>query len=120
MPLENEMRDPRQLTARLGVLNVASAITTVIFASFGLVGYLKYGARTGASVTLNLPAHNVLATSVNLLLSLSILCSFALPHFIVHDVVWIRFFKLKMNLRSLWMNRVMDYVSRTSIVLITC
>uniref|UniRef100_A0A8D8VXM0 Proton-coupled amino acid transporter 4 n=1 Tax=Cacopsylla melanoneura TaxID=428564 RepID=A0A8D8VXM0_9HEMI len=120
MPLENEMQDPRQLTAGLGVLNVASAFTTIVFASFGLVGYLKYGNKTVGSITLNLPSHDMIANGINLLLCVSILVTFALPHFIVHDVVWTQLLRPRINTNS---SRtfvlVWEYISRTSIVLLT-
>ncbi|KAL1456810.1 hypothetical protein WDU94_001510 [Cyamophila willieti] len=120
MPLENEMQDPRQLTAGLGVLNVSSAFITIVFAAFGLVGYLKYGNQTAGSITLNLPSHDMIANGVNLLLSVSILVTFALPHFIIHDVVWTRFLSPRIDSKSFRTHLVLwEYVSRTSIVLLT-
>ncbi|KAI5735943.1 hypothetical protein M8J77_024532 [Diaphorina citri] len=117
MPLENEMQHPRQFTARLGVLNVSSAINTTIFAAFGLLAYLKYGDEVQGSITLNLPQEDTLAVSVKLLLSVSILFTFALPHFIVYDIVWNRYLKLRMNKSP--SHTALEYGFRTLIVVIT-
>lgn len=62
MLLENEMRRPRQFSSKFGVLNIANTITTIVFASFGFLGYLKYGDAVEGSITLNLPSQVQLQT----------------------------------------------------------
>lgn len=55
MPLENEMKSPKSFGGNLGVLNQSMVITVILYAGMGLFGYLKYGDKIAASITLNLP-----------------------------------------------------------------
>lgn len=43
MPLENEMKKPKNFTSTFGVLNVAMLSIAIIYAMFGFFGYVKYG-----------------------------------------------------------------------------
>lgn len=57
MPVENTMRNPRQLVGAKGVLTIAMTIVVILFAAMGFLGYLRYGdAVELGSITLNLPA----------------------------------------------------------------
>ena len=49
------MKKPKNFSKTFGVLNVGMVITTFIYISCGFIGYLKYGEKTEASLTLNLP-----------------------------------------------------------------
>lgn len=49
------MRKPSTFDQPIGVLNVGIAIVTVLYISFGFVGYLKWGEGVEGSLTLNLP-----------------------------------------------------------------
>lgn len=53
--LENNMKTPKSFGSRFGVLNVGMTVITLLYAAFGLLGYMKYGADSGESITLNLP-----------------------------------------------------------------
>lgn len=53
--LENNMKTPKSFGSRYGVLNVGMTVITLLYAAFGLLGYMKYGADSGESITLNLP-----------------------------------------------------------------
>lgn len=119
MPLENEMREPKRLSTPLGVLNVASGISAVVFAMFGLLGYLKYGENIEGSITLNLPEGTDMTLLVQIMLSGAVLLTFPLPHFIVYDIVWNQFFKLKISIHSRTSSIVLDYLIRSFLVLIT-
>lgn len=88
MPLENEMRNPVQFTSKLGVLNVAMLSICVVYTGFGFFGYLKYGPGIAGSITLNLPANDLLAQSVKIMLALAIFCTVALPQYMIFNVVW--------------------------------
>jgi solute carrier family 36 (proton-coupled amino acid transporter) len=55
MPLRNQMLEPENFVGPFGVLSQGMAIVTVIYAVLGFLGYLKYGADTADSITLNLP-----------------------------------------------------------------
>lgn len=117
MPLENEMKKPKNFTSRFGVLNVAMLSIAVIYALFGFFGYLKYGEDVAGSITLNLPPTELLAQSVRVMQSIAIFCTFAIPNYIVFDIVWNRYIKLKLEKNActlLW-----EYIFRTSIVILT-
>ncbi len=55
LPLENKMREPRALRGWNGVLNTAMICVSCLYIAVGFFGYLKYGERVEASITLNLP-----------------------------------------------------------------
>lgn len=55
MPLENEMKTPKSFGGNFGVLNLSMVTTVILYAGMGLFGYLKYGNKIAASITLNLP-----------------------------------------------------------------
>lgn len=59
LPLKNEMRQPRNFDRLFGVLNVGMVLVTLLFTSFGFVGYLKWGENTEDTLTLNLPHEDV-------------------------------------------------------------
>jgi solute carrier family 36 (proton-coupled amino acid transporter) len=55
LPLQNAMKEPHKFSKVTGVLNVGMTLVTIIFISFGMIGYWKYGDKTEGSLTLNLP-----------------------------------------------------------------
>lgn len=55
MPLENNMKNPNHFNHRPGILFIGMGILTILYSVTGFLGYLKYGDRTEASITLNLP-----------------------------------------------------------------
>lgn len=59
LPLQNAMKKPKNFSSFFGVLNVGMVFVTVIYISFGAIGYWKYGEETEASLTLNLPTNEM-------------------------------------------------------------
>lgn len=55
MPLENEMKTPKDFVGITGVLNRAIALIVFLYVCMGLFGYLCYGDVIKGSITLNLP-----------------------------------------------------------------
>ena len=55
LPLENQMRTPRDMRGWNGVLNTSMTIVTCLYIAVGFFGYLKYGESVQGSITLNLP-----------------------------------------------------------------
>jgi len=55
LPLEQEMKKPKQFSASFGVLNVSMAIVTGLIILTGFMGYLKFGDAVRGSLTLNMP-----------------------------------------------------------------
>lgn len=59
MPLENNMRTPQHFIGLCGVLNRGMGGVTMVYILLGFLGYVKYGALTEGSITLNLPGGEV-------------------------------------------------------------
>ena len=59
MPLENNMKTPRDFLGVFGVLNVGMGGVTIVYILLGFCGYLKYGEATKSSITLNLPTEDL-------------------------------------------------------------
>jgi len=55
LPLQQEMKTPKQFSSMFGVLNVGMAIVTSLILLTGFMGYLKFGENVRGSLTLNLP-----------------------------------------------------------------
>lgn len=55
LPLKNIMKNPRGFDRPLGVLNIGMIFIAIIFTSFGLLGYWRWGDKVKDSMTLNLP-----------------------------------------------------------------
>lgn len=55
MPLENEMKSPKNFVGITGILNRSMCIVIALYVGVGLCGYLKYGSQIKSTITLNLP-----------------------------------------------------------------
>lgn len=55
MPLENEMKKPKNFGSVFGVLNIAMIPITLLYTFVGFFGYLKYGHEVQGALTLSLP-----------------------------------------------------------------
>lgn len=49
------MKHPEKFLGCPGVLNTAMTVVVALYATVGFFGYLRFGEKTYASVTLNLP-----------------------------------------------------------------
>lgn len=59
MPLENEMKRPKDFRGSTGILNRAMCLVVTLYVGLGLCGYLKYGSSIKPTVTLNLPENEL-------------------------------------------------------------
>lgn len=59
LPLKNQMKTPQMFDKLYGVLNVGMALTIVMYAGVGFLGYLKYGEDVLGSLSLNIPQDEV-------------------------------------------------------------
>lgn len=59
LPLQNSMKNPKEFSKPLGVLNVGMSIVTAIYIIVGCVGYWQYGDHTEGSLTLNVPVDSM-------------------------------------------------------------
>ncbi|KAG4078285.1 hypothetical protein HA402_012995 [Bradysia odoriphaga] len=117
IPLENEMRSPEKFVGATGILNRAMVIVVSFFVGMGLCGYLKYGNDIEASITLNLPKHELPAQIAKALLSCAIFISNAVVTQVAIDLAWTQYFvhRLANSTKKL----VWEYALRTSIVCVT-
>ncbi|XP_039286916.1 proton-coupled amino acid transporter-like protein CG1139 isoform X1 [Nilaparvata lugens] len=81
LPLENDMKKPTQFLGVGGVLSIGVCFTAVLYTTMGFLGYLKYGEKTEASITLNLPLDEPIAKSVKLLYSVAVLFTYPMASY---------------------------------------
>lgn len=55
LPLQNEMKKPKNFSKTFGVLNVGMGSVIILYSFMGFLAYLKFGSTIEGSVTLNLP-----------------------------------------------------------------
>lgn len=55
MPVENEMKNPRHLTNRPGLMYYGMVVVVFANTILGFFGYLKFGDNSQAVISLNLP-----------------------------------------------------------------
>jgi len=87
LPIENQMSKPKDMLGWNGVLNTSMVTIAALYIGMGFFGYLKYGADTAASITLNLPGGDVLAQSALAMFSVAIFFSYALQFYVVMDII---------------------------------
>ena len=59
LPIENQMRYPKDMGGINGVLNTSMTLVVALYVAMGFYGYLKYGEEIAASITLNLPPEDM-------------------------------------------------------------
>lgn len=64
MPLENAMGTPQNFVGICGVLNKGMSGVTLIYILLGFLGYVRYGAATEGSITLNLPLDEMYVSKI--------------------------------------------------------
>ncbi|XP_049827483.1 proton-coupled amino acid transporter-like protein CG1139 isoform X4 [Schistocerca gregaria] len=117
LPLENSMISPGSFVGPLGVLNRAMVIIIFLFIVIGLFGYMKYGNEAQGSITLNLPADEILAQSVKIMLAVSIFISHSLQNYVNIDILWNSYLSEKFEKRP--HKIIFEYIVRISLVTIT-
>ncbi|KAK9885665.1 hypothetical protein WA026_012428 [Henosepilachna vigintioctopunctata] len=89
LPLENNMKTPRAFGGWNGVLNTGMVFTTCLYTAVGFFGYLKFGEKCVlGSVTLYLPAKDLLAQMVCLMMAVAIFFSFPLQFYVPFNIIW--------------------------------
>ncbi|CAK1554003.1 unnamed protein product [Leptosia nina] len=118
LPLENEMKTPKDFVGSFGVLNRAMISIIILYVGMGLFGYLQYGDEAAGSITLNLPSKTeTLASVVQCLLAFAIFITHGLACYVAIDILWNEYIGIRLlnsNHRLCW-----EYVLRTCIVLLT-
>lgn len=82
LPLENQMRTPKDMKGWNGVLNTGMVIVACLLIAVGFFGYLKFGDAVAGSITLNLPVDEFLAQLVKVMMSLSVFFTYALQFYV--------------------------------------
>ncbi|CAI6359593.1 unnamed protein product [Macrosiphum euphorbiae] len=111
MPLENNMKTPRDFLGLFGVLNVGMGGVTIVYILLGFFGYLKYGETTKSSITLNLPTEDVAAQVAKICISLAVFCTYGLQFFVCLEITWT---KIKENFEKATVYH--NYILRTVLV----
>ncbi|CAJ0929011.1 unnamed protein product, partial [Mesorhabditis belari] len=119
LPLENQLRDRRQMNGLLGVLSLGMSTTTFIYAFCGITGYRVYGSSVRGSITLNMPDTS-LYFFVKILLTIVIFTGFLIQHFVLLDMYFPEM-KAMMKKRKWSDSRILlvEYANRYAIVLFT-
>ncbi|XP_034255631.1 proton-coupled amino acid transporter-like protein pathetic isoform X2 [Thrips palmi] len=87
MPLENNMKTPKNFLGLGGVLNQGMAGVTMIYILLGFLGYMAFGEETADVITLNLP-NEIPAQVVKVLIGLAVFCTYGLQWFVCLEIVW--------------------------------
>lgn len=82
LPLENQMKTPKDMKGWNGVLNTGMVIVACLLIAVGFFGYLKFGDAVAGSITLNLPVDEFLAQLVKVMMSLSVFFTYALQFYV--------------------------------------
>ncbi|XP_030371837.1 proton-coupled amino acid transporter-like protein CG1139 [Scaptodrosophila lebanonensis] len=117
LPLENEMKTPKRFGGSCGVLNVSMILIVFLYVGMGLFGYLKYGGDVLGSITLNLPANDILAQCVKGMLAFAIYITHGLACYVAIDITWNDYVCKRLSAQS---NKLFwEYAVRTALVLVT-
>ena len=116
LPLENEMRTPAAFGGMTGVLNTGMMIVNLLFCAMGFFGYLAFGNDVQESITLNLPAGDLLAQTVKILIGSAVLLSYPLQFYVVINIMKKTIERTFVNTRTQFYD---EYILRTLLVLFT-
>jgi proton-coupled amino acid transporter len=87
LPMENEMKNPRDLIRPMGVLHTGMVIVSSVFAATGFYGYLKFGDGVRQTITLNMP-RTWPYQAVILLIVLATFVGFPLQNYVIVMALW--------------------------------
>ncbi|EPQ10346.1 Proton-coupled amino acid transporter 3 [Myotis brandtii] len=112
LPLQNQMKHPQQFSL---VLYLGMSLVIILFICMGSFGYMKFGSKTQASITLNLP-NCWLYQSVKLMYSIGIFFTYALQFHVPAEII-IPFVVSQVS--ESW-TLFADLSVRTALVCVTC
>lgn len=87
MPVENTMEKPQEFLGKPSVLLIAMVTVTVLYSVMGFLGYVRFGEKIQASITLNLPTDDWRAITGQILIGLAILFTFGLQFYIPMEIL---------------------------------
>ncbi|XP_015590129.1 proton-coupled amino acid transporter-like protein pathetic [Cephus cinctus] len=87
LPVENNMRNPSHFLGCPSVLNVTMTIIITLYTLTGVFGYLRYGDKTEATITINLDTRQIPAQMVKMLMGLVILYTYGLQFYVPTEII---------------------------------
>ncbi|XP_051700353.2 proton-coupled amino acid transporter 3 isoform X5 [Oryctolagus cuniculus] len=112
LPLKNQMKNPQQFSF---VLYMGMSLVIILYIFLGTLGYMKFGADTQASITLNLP-NCWLYQSVKLMYSVGIFFTYALQFHVPAEII----IPFAISQVSESWTLCVDLSVRTALVCLTC
>lgn len=89
MPLENNMKNPKHFISCPGVLHIGMLFLIILYAITGFFGYLKYGDKVEASITLNLPVETMLGQFLKTIVAIAVFLTYFLLFYAAMDLLGI-------------------------------
>uniref|UniRef100_A0A1B0FCS7 Amino acid transporter transmembrane domain-containing protein n=1 Tax=Glossina morsitans morsitans TaxID=37546 RepID=A0A1B0FCS7_GLOMM len=90
LPLRNAMEDPNDFNRPLGILNVVTALITVVFIFTGVTSYIKWGEEVKGSITLNLDETVPFNQAVKLVTAAGVYLGYPIQFYIMFQIIWVR------------------------------
>ncbi|BFZ14999.1 hypothetical protein BsWGS_18038 [Bradybaena similaris] len=116
LPLENAMQNPEDFGGWTGVLNLGMVTTVCLYTAIGFFGFLQFGDKVDASITLSLPNNDWLYLSVRLMFALAIFISYNVQFYVPIAIMWPA---IKRWLKSPSLRRFGEFFFRITLVLVT-
>jgi proton-coupled amino acid transporter len=88
LPLQAEMKEPKNFTRPYGVLNVGVLVLTSLVISFGFMGYWKFGEEVESSLIMNLPPDDAFYQSVLIIVAVGVALGYAIQFYIPIQILF--------------------------------
>jgi len=117
LPIENQMSRPQDMLGWNGVLNTSMVTIACLYIGMGFFGYLKYGALTASTITLNMDLDAPLAQAALAMFSIAIYFSYALQFYVVMDILGPNV--IRPNVSSDRMFNIVEFLTRIGLNVFT-
>jgi len=87
LPVQNQMTHPKDMLGPSGAIVISILFCGFSYLAMGFCGFIKFGIDTLPSISLNLPADNLLAQSCQAMFALAVYFSYALQFYVVMDII---------------------------------
>ncbi|XP_014261599.1 proton-coupled amino acid transporter 4 isoform X2 [Cimex lectularius] len=121
IPLRNEMKKPSTFQTLFGVLNVSMTLVILLYTTFGLISYWKYGNDILGNVSTNLPEGHWTTLISDGSLSVALLFSYPLQFHVAFKVIY----ELLVEKLGAWVETgkrilILEILVRFFLVTLTC
>lgn len=121
LPIYTRMKRPEQMGGFAGLINLSYVILLILYFTVGFFGYLKFGAQSKGSITLNLPTEP-LYDLVRAIFTLSLFLTYPLQFYVPNEIIW-NWARTKLPVKDKTPTQDQhlryEYLCRTVLVLIT-